>query len=441
MDCAKGIWLLTMLFTHEIHMKSARAVLVLAGTMVCLAQDSYVVLDRTTSRGLYLIDSAGAVTPITPVVPWQHAHSVARASNGEFIVTVNVSDGHGTVDGVYKVSPGGEVTAVAVGQPFDSPRGVAIDAAGNYVVLNYNAAENKIQLMRVSPGGQVEVLLEDKPLKQPIGIAIDAYGHYIITDRSSAGRVWGIWTNLPENGAVYRFDPVSRETTTVRSSVDANGDARLDALMGHLTGVAIDAEGNYIIVEAPPHLDSRGNWKIPIGDTYLLRMRPDGEILQTIHIPLLDDHYSIGLDVAIDRQGNYIIADAVGVTSEDGRLLRVTPAGHVTSIILTPLLGIPGGVVVLPAVVPPIPPPPHIVGLNLMPGADHPRIRFAWRSTLGQSYRIQSATKLGGGDWQDMAFLISGTGDLIEFSEQCGLGPRFYRIQIVTSTPGRIHRP
>lgn len=386
------------------------------------------VLDRASYRGLSIVEAGGAITPLTPNVPWQHAHSVARDAAGNFLVTVNVSDPQGSVDGVYRVSPNGTVTPIAVGTPFDQPCGIALDAAGNCIVPNYIHESGTTQLLRVSPAGQVEVLLEGRPLRQPVGIAIDGQGRYIITDRATAGRLYSVWTYLPENGAVYRFDPVTRVMTTVRSSVDADGNVKFNDLLGHLTGVAIDGAGSYIIIEAPPHLDDDSHWKIPIGDTYLLRMRPDGEILQTIHIPTLDDRYTIGLDVAIDSQGNYIVADAVGISNEDGRLLRVTPAGQVTSIVLTTLLGIPGGVVVLPGTGPP---PPQIVGLNLIAGADPPRLRFTWKSETGQQYRVQRATSLGG-DWQDLAFLISGTGDFIEFSDQCaGADSGFYRIRLV----------
>jgi len=220
--------------------------------------------------------------------------------------------------------------------------------------------------------------------------------------------------------------------TTVRSSVDADGNVKINDLMDHLAGLAIDRDGNYLVIEAPAHLDNDGDWETPMGNTYLVRMRPDGEILQSICIPSLDDRYTVGLDVAVDREGNYIVADAVGISSASGRLLRVTPAGQVTSIILTSALGRPGGVVIQPASVPP-PPSPEIVGLSLVVGADPPRIRFAWESSLGQQYRVQRADTLAGGAWQDLAFTISGTGDFIEFSDQCaGAACGFYRIRLVS---------
>lgn len=402
----------------------------LVGT--CLAQDSYVVLDRSSYRGLFLVDPAqtiSPVTPATPVVPWQHAHSLARDAAGNAIVTVDVFAAMGHNDGVYRVSPLGEITPVLVGEQFAQPSGVVVDPGGNYVVLN-RTGEGRPQVLRISPVGEMELLFEGRPLRVPIDLAIDLNGDYVITDRATAGRLYGIWTYFPENGAVHRFNPITRQMTTVRSSVDENDNVKFDDLMGHLTGVAIDADGNYIIIEAPPHLDDDFNWKIPIGDTYLLRMRPDGEILQTIHIPTLDDVYCIGLDVAIDSQGHYIVADAAGITNEKGRLLRVTPAGQVTSIVLTSLLGIPGGVVVLPATEPPLP-PVHIVGMELVSGAN-PRIRFAWKSEPGQQYRIQRTASVGDDAWQDLPFSISGTGDFIEFADQCAGSERgFYRVRLL----------
>lgn len=392
-----------------------------------LGQDGYVVLDRATDRGLFLVDPAGAITAITPTVPWQHAHSLVRDALGNFIVTVDVYAALGQNDGVYRASPAGEISAVAVGEQFAEPSGVAIDALGNYVVLN-RTPEGRPQILRINPAGQMELLFEGRPLYVPIDIAIDHQGAYVITDRASAGRLFGAWTYLPENGAVYRFDPLTRQMTTVRSSVDENSNVKFDDLMGHLTGVVVDADGNYVVLEAPPHLDEQGHWEIPIGDTYLLRMRPDGEVFQTIHIPALDDYYCIGLDIAIDSQGDYIVADALGISNDKGRLFRVTPTGQVTTLLLTPLLGEPGGVVVL--AVPP-PPPPQIVGMSLVSGADPARIRFSWKSELGWRYRIQRASSLRGDAWQDMALPLSGTGAVIEFSDQCvGREPRFYRIRL-----------
>jgi hypothetical protein len=50
--------------------------------VACLAQDPYAVLDRASYRGLFHVDPTGAITSITPAVPWQHAHSMARDGNG-----------------------------------------------------------------------------------------------------------------------------------------------------------------------------------------------------------------------------------------------------------------------------------------------------------------------------------------------------------------------
>lgn len=312
----------------------------LASVPVCPGQDSFVVLDRASHRGLYLVDAQGSVTALTPVVPWEYAHSVARDAAGNFLVTVDVSDSYGSADGVYRISPEGVITPVAVGLPFSWPRGIAIDEHGDYIVLNTASDE---QILRVSPSGQVEVLFQGAPLNTPMAVAIDAQGKYIIAD-SGSGRT--LATRLPFNGSVHRFDPVTGTIATIRSSLDVNGYPASE-LLGYLTGIAIEKDGNLVLVEAPVGLGREHNWKVPTGSTYLVRMRPNGEIFQNIYIPPLDNAYVVGLDVAIDSQGNYVLVDALGITNDRGRLLRVTPAGEVTRIVDTTAIGIPGGVVVL----------------------------------------------------------------------------------------------
>jgi hypothetical protein len=232
---------------------------------------------------------------------------------------------------------------------------VAIDANGQYVVLDgsgdiVDEIHVASKLIRVSPQGQATVLHTGVPLRFPTDIAIDAEGNYVIADRGTAGRVYGLGTVLPENGAVYRYLPATGEFVTVRSSVDQNGNARMDDLLGHVASVAIDGQGNYVVLEAPTHCDNRTctEWEFPVDEGWITRMRPNGEILQVFRVPDLEDKISMPLGLVIDSHGDYIIADAVGVTTGSGRILRMTPDGQFSIVLSSNLLGAPKDLVLLP---------------------------------------------------------------------------------------------
>lgn len=56
--------------------------------------------NQASYRGLFLVDAAGAVTSMMPVVLGQHPDLVARENSGDFVVTVNASDVHSGADGI-----------------------------------------------------------------------------------------------------------------------------------------------------------------------------------------------------------------------------------------------------------------------------------------------------------------------------------------------------
>jgi len=319
----------------------------LAGILLVQAGDTYVVADWDSDRDLFEVTPEGAIRRITQGVPWEQIRSVAVDAQGNYILAVNIYESGQNLDGIYRMSPEGVVTPVVAGDEVPEPLAIAIDANGDYIVINQRWwILEAAQILRITPAGEVTELHAGEPLHFPTDLAIDAQGNYVIVDRGSEGRVHGTWWSYTENGEVYRFNPVSKEFTVVYSALDADKNVIEDRMMSHLAGVAIDKDGNYVVVNSAPHLDSLGRWKTPTGNPSILRISPGGELLAEHYVPTLDNVYPIALGIGIGSDGNYIIADAVGTTDSSGRLLRMTPQGEVSTIILTNWMGQTGDVFV-----------------------------------------------------------------------------------------------
>jgi DNA-binding beta-propeller fold protein YncE len=314
------------------------------------AFDSLVLVDRGYDQDLFTVTSDGQVYGVTNGVPWERASSVAVDDEGNFIVTVDIYSAYENSDGLYEVTQIGTVSTIAAGDLaeahdlFTDPTGIAIDSRGNYIIVDQGWGPARI--ISVTPEGQATILYEGSPLLNPTGIAIDANGHYIITDRSTRGRYLGVSTFFDENGAVYRFNPTTQALTTICSDIDANGNANMSGILGHLAGIAIDDQGNFIITEPPAHLEN-GDMETPTGYAYLVIISPMGEILGHIHIPDLDNQIAMPYGIAIDDNGDYIVADGIGTTSQNGRILRVKPSGEASIIVESDQFSRPGGLALI----------------------------------------------------------------------------------------------
>ncbi|HLQ37630.1 MAG TPA: hypothetical protein VK348_07505 [Planctomycetota bacterium] len=91
---------------------------------------------------------------------------------GDFVVTSN------SQHALLAVTPGGQVSTVASGAPFNRPFGVSMDWNGDYLVADDLAPG----VFRVSPTGSITTIHAGLPLRLPQGVALFPNGDYAVID-------------------------------------------------------------------------------------------------------------------------------------------------------------------------------------------------------------------------------------------------------------------
>jgi len=81
-------------------------------------------------------------------------------------------------DALAKITPGGVRTEIYAFTASTVPTDVAIDGEGNYIVTESGAGN----LVKITPGGTRTVLYSFASESSPVGLAIDAKGNYIVTE-------------------------------------------------------------------------------------------------------------------------------------------------------------------------------------------------------------------------------------------------------------------
>jgi len=202
-----------------------------------------------------------------------------------------------------------------------SPRGIAVDGAGNYFISDVGT--NRVR--KVAPDGVIETIAGQgtegfggdggsatlAQLFVPAGLAVDVMGNLLIAD-SNNGRVRsvspdGIITTVAGNGSV---------------GFGGDGGPATAAEFSLPSGVALDGAGNLFVADTNNHqvrkITPAGIITIAAGDG-TAGFFGDGEaaVFAQLFLPVA---------LATDSGGNLFIVD-----SGNSRIRRVTPAGIITT--------------------------------------------------------------------------------------------------------------
>mgnify|MGYP001610709712 FL=1 len=219
----------------------------------------------------------------------------------------------------------------AVEASLNVPAGLAVDAAGNLYIADYN--NNRIR--KVSPGGIITTVAGNgiagfsgdggpaigARLNGPQGVAVDAAGNLYIADagnyrvrKVSSGRTIA---TVAGNG---EWDPIGGLFGSV-----GDGGPAIKAPLNKPVDVAVDAAGNLFVADA---------------DLFMLRVRKinPGGIITTVAGsgslffsgdggPAVSAGLGIPVGVGVDGAGNLYIA-----TQDNQRIRKVTPGGIISTI-------------------------------------------------------------------------------------------------------------
>ena len=210
---------------------------------------------------------------------------------------------HVGVDGTVAVVAGGGMKVLL--QPGDSgpatdvrlnnPTSVAIDAAGNLCIADYNNG----RVRRVDPGGTLTNLAgatEESRLVEPLQMTVDAAGNVLVT-QFGKNRVLEI---RPDGVMV----PVAGQTP---GGFDGDGGPALEAKLNQVYGgVAVDTAGNVFIADDGNHRIR----KIDAVTGIITTIAGDGSAgFSGDGGPATEAQLNLPDDIAIDAQGNVVFSD------------------------------------------------------------------------------------------------------------------------------------
>jgi sugar lactone lactonase YvrE len=217
--------------------------------------------------------------------------------------TIYIADA-GLAQRIRRIAPDGTVSTVAGSERgyadgpaavarFDTPSGIAVDAAGAVYVAD--TGNNAIR--RISPDGIVSTLAPGAGFNGPVGIALDAAGRVIVADTY--------------NDTIRAIETDGNVVTIAGGgepgAVDGPG---AEARFHTPCGVAVDAAGYIYVADT-------GNDAVRI-------ISPAGIVSTVSPLPPYGIVRPIGIAAAEDG--------AIYVTENGGRILEITPSGGIRTL-------------------------------------------------------------------------------------------------------------
>jgi sugar lactone lactonase YvrE len=255
-------------------------------------------------RALAGLACAAALCAALPVA------AQAQLVPGDIVVADRFADPAGLggdTGAIFKVDQAsGTVSVLATSPQFRDPFGIAIDAQGNLLVVDEDAdpaglGGNTGAVFRFAPGSPPAALTSSPLFVDPRGIEVDSQGNVVIAD-SNAGPAG-------DAGAVFRFAPGGPPQPL------ASGPP-----FEAPTDVAIDAQGNVVVSDLAA--DPAG---LGVDTGAVFRFAPGSPPATLATSPL----FKAPEAVAIDAQGNVVVADAAGGgAGNPGQIFRFAPGAE-----------------------------------------------------------------------------------------------------------------
>jgi sugar lactone lactonase YvrE len=231
---------------------------------------------------------------------------------------------------IRKITPGGQVSTFAGSEAgfarglgfedgkgsealFNGPTGIAIDRADNLYVTDYW----NHSIRKITPEGEVSTFAgRATPLWRPDGIAIDGAGNLYVVD-----------TDDDNNRRIRKITPRGEVSTLAGSGKDGSGNA---ALFGNPRGITVDAAGNVYV--AGNHVIRKITFPAESGAA---DKRAPGVTVSTLagNVGGLGDglinaaRFNGPSGIAIDAAGDFYIAD-----TNNNRIRKVTKEGMVSTL-------------------------------------------------------------------------------------------------------------
>jgi sugar lactone lactonase YvrE len=300
------------------------------GLAVDAAGNAYLV--STGSSAILTVTAAGMTTAFVPSAGSANATGAAASFNSPAGIAIDAAGNIYVADSgnneIRQITPAGVVTTRAgstiagsadgagIAATFRGPSAVAVDAPGNIYVAD--TGNNEIR--KIAPAGTVTTLAgtttagaadglgSAASFNGPAGVAVDAAGNVYVADAN--------------NHEVREITPAGMVTTLAGSASVGNANGAGAAASFYLPyGVAVDADGDVYVADA--------------GFNQIRKIAPGGVVTTLAGDGFAGStdgasavaRFSFPAGIAVDAAGNIYVADL-----DNNEIRRVTPAGLVSTL-------------------------------------------------------------------------------------------------------------